>query len=537
MSEERQAPVREPMNMPVPSDLRDIHGMMKKAGAQLFIVGGAVRDKLLNKAPKDYDLATNVPPEKVIEILSQNSDFQIKPVGEAFGVVLVKTPDGNEYEVATFRKDIGKGRRPDSVEFTDIQSDVQRRDLTINALFYDMDSGEVVDYVGGIRDLEKGIVKAVGDPAERFDEDKLRILRAIRFAGRMGSDLDPDTKQAILDDPYLEQVSQERIRDEFIKGIESAQQVPHYLGVMEDVNMFEEVFPGLDVNREYSTVRDVPVQVALLLRDNDMDAAIATLREMRYTNDEQKQISFLIALQELNEDTAADLKKKFAQSKLTSQQLLEFSEESGAVDPATIEAFVKFADQPPAADPRDLMAQGLKGPDIGTAMADAEREAFITLLGESMLRDYVGDLLVESCHNEETLVRQFIRSVIHGPQIIGLSINGSQLVAEVAGNDDKRALGLMYRKELSNNSGMLFVFEDSIPRSFWMKNTYVPLSIAYINEGGMILNIEDMAPRALDGVRSHGAARYALEMSRGWFDEKGIRPGDVILGLPSKGGK
>ena len=530
-------PIRQPMQLQVPSDIEAIHRRMKSGGAQLFIVGGAVRDRLLNKVPKDYDLATDAPPEKVIKILSRDPSLKIKPVGEAFGVVLVKTPEGNEYEIATFRRDVGKGRRPDGVEFTDIASDVQRRDLTINALFYDMDTGEVVDYVGGIKDLEKGVIKAVGDPAERFDEDKLRVLRAVRFAGRMGSDLDPDTKQAILDDPYLEQVSQERIRDEFIKGIESAMQVPHFLGIVDDVNLFEEVFPGLNINKDFAPSKDVPVQVALLLRDNDVDGVIRTLREMRYTNDEQKQISFLIALKDLNEDSAPDMKKKFPASKLSPEQVNEFAEESGVVDPATVDAFLRFAEMPPAGNPREFMDQGLRGPDIGRAMADAERQAFVSLLGESMLRDYVSDLLVEYCNDEEVLVRQFIRGVVNGPEYIHLSINGRELVAEVADNEESRRLGMMYRDTIEDNHGMLFVFEDSSARSFWMKNTNIPLSIAYIGDTGEIINIEDMSPHKVEGVKSHAPARYALEMRQGWFSKNGITGGDTILGLPIRDGK
>jgi|MDTB01.1.fsa_nt_gb tRNA nucleotidyltransferase/poly(A) polymerase/uncharacterized membrane protein (UPF0127 family) len=535
MSEENSKPVRQHMDLPIPSDLRSIHKRMKSGGAQMYVVGGAVRDKLLNKAPKDYDLATNVPPEKVMKILSKDPLLNIKPVGEAFGVVLVKTPEGNEYEIATFRKDIGKGRRPDSVEFTDIKSDVQRRDLTINALFYDMDSSEVVDYVGGIKDLEKGVIKAVGDPAERFDEDKLRVLRAIRFAGRMGSDLDDETKQAILDDPYLDQVSQERIRDEFLKGIESAMQVPHFLGVMDSVNMFDEVLPGLDINKDYSTTKDVPVQVALLLRDNPVDAVIRTLKEMRFTNDEQKQVSFLVALQELNEDTAPDMKKKYSSSGLSAQQVAEFSEESQSVDRTMIDAFLKFVEMPPAGNPRELMKQGLRGPDIGKAMASAESEAFLSLLGESMLRDYVSDLLIEDCGGDENVVRQFIRSVITGPRLISLSVNGSPLVAEIADSHETRSMGLMYRDELSESSGMLFVFENNQVQSFWMKNTKIPLSIAYVNELGEIVDIKDMVPHSMDSIRSTTPVVYALEMNRGWFSERGIKRGDTVLGLPTKG--
>lgn len=394
-------PVRMPLDLPVPADIRDLTKKFRAAGHELYIVGGAVRDTLLNKTPKDYDLATSAPPDEVIELLSGSPEFQTKPVGEAFGVVLVKTPDGGEYEVATFRKDIGKGRRPDAVEFTDIKSDVQRRDLTINALFYDIDTGEVVDYVGGIEDLSNGVVRTVGQPEDRFGEDKLRVLRAIRFAARLGSDLDPDTARAIKEDPILEQVSPERIRDEFLKGIETAQRVPHFLEMFEDLDLFEEVFPGLEVNAEYHQERDPIIQLALLLRDNVPTAVTQILKSVKYTNEEVKKITFLLEFQGLQETSAPLLKKRYNSSGLNPDQLSVFAEAAQAPDERHVRAFLEFASSPPPVDPRELMSQGLTGPDIGKAMEDAEYDAYRQLVGEAIkqtgqsLRAFVRTVLSE----------------------------------------------------------------------------------------------------------------------------------------------
>ncbi len=393
MTELGQGPIREKLDMPIPEDLLDIYDMMSAAGHQFYIVGGAVRDRLLNRTPKDYDVATNAPPEKVIEVLSQDPALQIKPVGEAFGVVLVKTPAGNEFEIATFRKDIGKGRRPDEVEFTTIEGDVSRRDLTINALFYDIGTGEVVDYVGGLRDIVTGVVRTVGNPADRFDEDKLRVLRAVRFAGRVGSDLDEETAQAIKDDPYLDQVSHERIRDEFLKGIAQAVQVPHFLGITDELGLFDEIFPSAQINRDFARTKDPAVQLALLLRDNPVDSVVALLRSMKYWKDEEiKPSTFLIALQDLDASTAVDMKKKFKNAKLSPAQVTEFAEESG-MRTQDIQAFLKFVEMPLAGDPQEFMAQGLKGPDIGRAMDDAEQQQYLDVLGESLVRIYINMLL------------------------------------------------------------------------------------------------------------------------------------------------
>jgi tRNA nucleotidyltransferase/poly(A) polymerase len=142
------------LDMPIPSDIKQIKDIFVKNGYKLYVVGGAVRDAILGKVPKDYDLATDANPDTV-ENMMQKAGLKTLPTGKAFGVINVFTDQG-EYEVATFRTDIGSGRRPDAVSFTDIEGDVKRRDLTINALFYDIETGEVVDLVGGIDDLKNG---------------------------------------------------------------------------------------------------------------------------------------------------------------------------------------------------------------------------------------------------------------------------------------------------------------------------------------------------------------------------------------------
>jgi tRNA nucleotidyltransferase (CCA-adding enzyme) len=228
------------MNIPIPNDIQEIKNVFVKNGYKLYVVGGAVRDALLGKTPKDYDLATDANPDTVEEIMGK-AGFKTLPTGKAFGVINVFTDQG-EYEVATFREDVGSGRRPDSVNFTNIEGDVKRRDLTINALFYDIEAGEVVDLVGGINDLKNGVVRTVGSAEDRFGEDRLRILRAIRFAGRFGSDLDPSVDAALQNDASLEGISGERIRDEFIKGLASAKSTKHFLEMIDKYGLFNWIF-------------------------------------------------------------------------------------------------------------------------------------------------------------------------------------------------------------------------------------------------------------------------------------------------------
>ena len=175
----------------VPNDIKIIHHIFSDNGFKLFIVGGSIRDALLGKSPKDWDLATDAIPDKV-ESMMEEAGLRTLATGKAFGVINVFT-DTDEFEIATFREDIGSdGRRPDSVKFTTIEGDVLRRDLTINALFFDLDTSEIVDMVGGVEDLKKGIIRTVGDAAERFEEDRLRILRAIRFVSRFDGVLSKD---------------------------------------------------------------------------------------------------------------------------------------------------------------------------------------------------------------------------------------------------------------------------------------------------------------------------------------------------------
>ena len=392
-----RGPVRMKLEIPIPPDLRAISRMFRSAGEELYIVGGAVRDTLLNKTPKDYDLATGAAPGVVIDIISQDPGNKVDLTGKSFGVVRVWTPDGSEYEIATFRKDIGSGRRPDRVEFTSIEDDVKRRDLTINALFYDMGSEEVVDYVGGIRDIKAGIVKAVGDPMQRFQEDKLRILRAVRFAARLGSDLDPKTEAAILAGNNLADVSPDRIRDEVVKGITTAQNATHFLELLRNLDLYSQIFPGLRVDPSAgANTKDVPVQLALILGDNNPSQVQSVLKSMKYSNDEVSAVIFLMKFPEVTKDSAPAMKKEFNRIKMDPDRLRGFAQSLG-VNQKVIDSFLRFAAAKPAADPRDLMSQGLKGPDIGAAMHSAETDAYGRMLGE--LRYYVRGALRESMND------------------------------------------------------------------------------------------------------------------------------------------
>lgn len=184
---------------------------LRREGHEALLAGGCVRDEALGREPKDWDIATSAPPEVVAKIFRGSLS-----VGASFGVMLVRRA-GFTIEVATFRTDgrYGDHRRPDSVAFTDARTDAMRRDFTINGLFRDPQSGEIIDYVGGLADLSARCIRAIGTPTDRFDEDHLRMLRAVRFAAMLEFDIDPDTAAAIQAHAgAIDGVSRERVGQE-----------------------------------------------------------------------------------------------------------------------------------------------------------------------------------------------------------------------------------------------------------------------------------------------------------------------------------
>lgn len=192
----------------------DVIQTLRRAGYQALLAGGCVRDFLLGKEPKDYDVATSATPDQVIKLFPG-----ALTVGAHFGVVVVRK-DQEQIEVATFRTDgsYNDGRRPESVTFANAEEDAQRRDFTVNGLFRDPVEDRIIDYVGGEADLHARVLRAIGDAGRRFEEDRLRLLRAVRFATVLGFEIEAGTWQAVcLHAEAIRTVSAERIRDELVK--------------------------------------------------------------------------------------------------------------------------------------------------------------------------------------------------------------------------------------------------------------------------------------------------------------------------------
>jgi len=276
---------------------------LRERGQQAYLVGGCVRDLLLGREPGDYDVATDATPDEVMRIFPDTY-----AVGAQFGVVLVPIPDNPQQsvipseagvsrsespaqsrdlllgstskaahvEVATFRSDIGysDGRHPDQVRFSrDLREDVQRRDFTINGLLLDPLNDEVLDYVGGQKDLEAKIIRAIGDPALRFAEDKLRMLRAVRFAARFEYAIEPATMASIQEFPaQIHQVSRERVRDELTKMLIEGH-ARRAFELLDETGLLHEALPeieamkGVEQPPEFHPEGDVFVHTLLLLEN------------------------------------------------------------------------------------------------------------------------------------------------------------------------------------------------------------------------------------------------------------------------------
>lgn len=255
---------------------------LREAGHGVYFAGGSVRDQLLGLEPKDYDLATSATPDEV-RALFPKSDA----VGAHFGVIIVKG-HGEMVEVATFRTDgsYKDGRRPESIAFSTPEEDAQRRDFTINGLFQDPVTGDVIDHVNGRADLENCLLRAIGDPTRRFQEDALRLLRAIRFAVITGFEIEEETWRAIVAHAdLLTQISPERIRDEFSRILVAPDRA-RGLDLLVDSGLIARFLPevldlrGCEQPPQWHPEGDVYVHTRLalsLLNDPPLPLALAVL--------------------------------------------------------------------------------------------------------------------------------------------------------------------------------------------------------------------------------------------------------------------
>ncbi len=331
---------------------------LRHQGFEAYLVGGCVRDLLLGREPKDYDVATNATPQQVMTIFPDTY-----AVGAQFGVVLVPVPDSggaSEWEVegtfksgcvevATFRSDIGytDGRHPDEVRFSsDPREDVARRDFTINGMLLDPVKREVLDYVGGRKDLAAGIIRTIGNPQQRFAEDKLRMLRAIRFAARFDHTIEPSTFAAMQElADQIAVVSRERVRDELTRMLTEGHASRAFL-LMDESGLLQFVLPEISAMHcveqppEFHPEGDVFVHTLLLL-DNLPQPCTKTLGWGALLHDVGKPATFRIAPDRIRFDGHVDVGVKIAQSIC---RRLRFSNDDTEQILALVENHMRFAD-------------------------------------------------------------------------------------------------------------------------------------------------------------------------------------------------
>ncbi|MFT5434507.1 MAG: poly(A) polymerase, partial [Myxococcota bacterium] len=273
---------------------RRIVETLQANGESAYFVGGCVRDRLLGRDVQDWDVATSAAPAKVQSLFDRSEE-----VGAAFGVVLVHG-EGATVEVATFRKDhdYHDGRRPHAVTFTtSVDEDVHRRDFTINGLLYDPVSDTLLDLVDGRADVAAGLVRAIGDPLERFEEDHLRMLRAVRFAARLGFEIEADTMAAIQKTaPAIERIAAERTRGELTRILTEGG-ARRGMELLDETGLLREILPeavalkGVEQPPEHHPEGDVWTHTLMLLEDLPVGATV-TLAMGALLHDIGKPVTF-----------------------------------------------------------------------------------------------------------------------------------------------------------------------------------------------------------------------------------------------------
>ncbi|HUI83475.1 MAG TPA: CCA tRNA nucleotidyltransferase [Candidatus Binatia bacterium] len=329
---------------------------LRQRGFQAYLAGGCVRDTLLGVVPADYDVATDATPPEVMRIFPETW-----AVGAQFGVVLVPAPEDvpraatpsehpNHVEVATFRNDgaYSDGRHPDHVSYSrDPREDVQRRDFTINGLLMDpLDGERVLDFVGGREDLNAGIVRAIGEPERRFQEDKLRMLRGVRFAARLQYLIEPQTLAAIRQlAPLIRQVSRERVRDELTKMLTEGHARAAF-ELLDTTGLLQEVLPeidrmhGVEQPPQFHPEGDVWIHTLLLLEKLPPKCSL-TLAWGTLLHDVGKPPTFRIAPDRIRFDGHVEIGTRMAEEIC---HRLRFSNEETKQIAALVANHMRFAD-------------------------------------------------------------------------------------------------------------------------------------------------------------------------------------------------
>lgn len=376
MASRQDNPVRRMEPLPARQAAEWIVGRLRDRGFEALLAGGCVRDMLMGREPKDYDVATTARPDELLRLFRRTLK-----VGVQFGVVIVGDA-GPWIEVATFRSDVQytDGRHPDRVVFSSAEQDALRRDFTVNGLFLDPIDGRVIDYVGGRQDLSRRVIRAIGQPGERFGEDHLRLLRAVRFATTLGFAIEPQTWQAVLEYvPRLATVSRERVLEELTRMLTSPGRAGG-MRLLAESGLLPYAIPAAGDDRPWpaGTVALAADRLAALPADVDIACALATTladwaaeqvddlcRRMTCSNELREEVVWLLAslprAKQADRLSLADLKRRMASGHF--ENLLRLLQADLATRHESLSAWQALRDRAAAIPPEKVQPPPLVGGD------------------------------------------------------------------------------------------------------------------------------------------------------------------------------
>lgn len=373
----------------IPESVKELHQLFKSAGKTLFVVGGSVRDFLNNDKPKDFDLATDATPDEVLAIIGKKWRTTVQ--GESFFVVVVYTEDQPlGMEIATFREDVygdmlGISRNP-TTKFSTIEKDVERRDLTWNALFYDLEQRKIIDLVNGMEDLKNGITRFVGDPDMRIKEDPLRILRLIRFTARYKYIIEEGTRKSVeKNKDQLKIIVRNRIWDEFYKAFGQVKDFTLYLKYIDQFDIWEHVFPGMKINHNIVKCSSLELYIANLFKDEEVTDFVRFQNKIVQTcfipRDISHVVTFLIWFQSFNIDKLGEFYSKRngykdSNNPITDDCLTEWIKIAGLSD----KMFAEFVTYKQTTSAQELMKKGFLKNALGAEIKRLEIENFKKLI-------------------------------------------------------------------------------------------------------------------------------------------------------------
>ena len=418
--------------------------IIQASGGEAYLVGGCVRDMVLSQKPHDEDITTSLTPEQVINLF-ESKGYEVIPTGLKHGTVTVMM-DGEGYEITTFRKDgdYSDGRHPDSVEFsTDVNDDCSRRDFTFNAMYYD--GKEIIDTYGGQKDIEDKVIRTVGDPDERFNEDALRMMRAVRFSSKLGFEIAPEVTESISKNKALiHNISAERIYSEMTKTIQGPNR-RYALETMQKTGLLKEVIPELDKLKSVKQNSKYHYE----------DAFEHTLSVMDNCPSDDVQLQYAAMFHDLGKGTTmqvdSDGTEHFKGHSVDSARQAEDicrRLKMPTADRETIVKLVKLHDRPEDPEMKDYRKSAAKFVYNHQELSDVEYKQLETL--------WTADRIAHVNKNTESLdkYKKELDGILAGPhRISDLSVKGNDLLAlGYKGPEVGKAQKFLLKKSLADNT-------------------------------------------------------------------------------------